>query len=133
LVQVVEDVLCLAKVARNLRKDRFDSGALRLDNIKLGFTLDADGNPVGATPHVQREANQTIEEFMLLANRSVAKFISEVYPDRALLRRHCRPDQRQLDALQEATVKMGINLDISSSGALHNSLVQLRGAFPNYH
>lgn len=81
-VQVVDDVLCLAKVARNLRTARFDSGALRLDNIKLYFALDGDGNPCGATPHVQREANQTIEEFMLLANRSVAKFISDVFPDR---------------------------------------------------
>ena len=80
--QVVDDVLTMNSVARKLRAARHKEGALRLDNVKLNFRLDTDGNPVSATPHVQREANQMIEEFMLLANRRVAEFISRAFPDR---------------------------------------------------
>ena len=46
LWQVVSDSLALHSIARNLRKARFDNGALRLDNIRLFFKLDKDGNPV---------------------------------------------------------------------------------------
>eukprot|EP00192_Tetraselmis_astigmatica_P002303 CAMPEP_0117691284 /NCGR_PEP_ID=MMETSP0804-20121206/25625_1 /TAXON_ID=1074897 /ORGANISM="Tetraselmis astigmatica, Strain CCMP880" /LENGTH=998 /DNA_ID=CAMNT_0005504481 /DNA_START=114 /DNA_END=3110 /DNA_ORIENTATION=- len=125
--EVVSDVLRLNSVARRLRAARFDAGALRLDNVKLSFKLNKDGNPVSATPYVQREANQMIEEFMLLANRRVAEFISQAFPDRALLRRHPPPDPRQLQTLEESMTKMGISMDTSSSGALHASLVALRG------
>lgn len=48
-LQVVHDVLTLHEVAVNLRRRRFENGAIRLDNVKLYFTLDADGNPVAAT------------------------------------------------------------------------------------
>ena len=45
--QVVADSLTLSRIARNLRRRRFEGGALRLDNVKLYFKLDADGNPEG--------------------------------------------------------------------------------------
>ena len=76
------DVLQLNSVARKLRAARYSDGALRLDNVKLSFRLDAEGNPVSAQPYVSREANHMIEEFMLLANRRVAKFISDAFPER---------------------------------------------------
>lgn len=50
-VQVQEDVLALHGIAAKLRAKRFGSGALRLDNTKLNFSLDADGNPDDAHPH----------------------------------------------------------------------------------
>ena len=46
---------------------------------------------------VQREANKLVEEFMLLANMSVAALIADAFPERALLRRHPPPNQRKLD------------------------------------
>ena len=49
--QVIEDVLVLHKIAAARRRERFQNGALRLDNVKLNFTLDADGNPCDAHPH----------------------------------------------------------------------------------
>ena len=60
-VQVVDDVCALGALAANMRRRRFASGALRLDNVKLVFRLGADGNPAAAEPHVQREANQLVE------------------------------------------------------------------------
>ena len=50
-VQVQGDVLALHEIAAKLRAKRFGSGALRLDNTKLNFSLDADGNPDDAHPH----------------------------------------------------------------------------------
>ena len=47
MIQVISDSLALHSIARHLRKARFDNGALRLDNIRLFFKLDKDGNPVG--------------------------------------------------------------------------------------
>lgn len=103
-------------IARNLRQRRFASGALRLDNTKLTFSLDTDGNPVSFAPYVQREANQMIEEFMLLANMAVARYIANVFPDRAMLRRHPEPNKRKMKEVVEAVDKVGFCLDHSSAG-----------------
>jgi DIS3-like exonuclease 2 len=74
---VAESIGHLNGAARAMRRRRFADGALRLDQSKLSFELDHEGNPSGARAYVMREANQLVEEFMLLANRTVAKFISE--------------------------------------------------------
>ncbi len=58
---------------------------------------------LGVWRAVQREANQLVEEFMLLANMSVAKIVADAFPERALLRRHPPPDERKIgDLLQMA-------------------------------
>ena len=69
--QVQQDVCTLNTIAQALRKKRFDGGALRLDNTRLTFSLDAAGLPVGFKPYTNLQANQLIEEFMLLANMQV--------------------------------------------------------------
>lgn len=51
LCQVVGDVLALNRIARNLHRRRFENGALRLDNVKLVFRLDAEGNPASCEAH----------------------------------------------------------------------------------
>ena len=84
---VMEDSLVLWKVAKRLRRSRFDSGALRLDNARLSFKLDKDGNPTSCSHYDQKEANQLVEEFMLLANLTVAEIIAEAFPSLAMLRR----------------------------------------------
>ncbi|BDA45360.1 DIS3-like exonuclease 2 [Coccomyxa sp. Obi] len=125
-LQVVEDVLTLHKIAAARRKARFENGALRLDNVKLNFELDAEGNPCNAHPHVQREANQLVEEFMLLANMAVAGVIAKAFPDRALLRRHPPPHQRKMEELAVTAAGLDVSLDVSSAAALQASLAALR-------
>jgi hypothetical protein len=49
--QVVEDVRALQGIAAVMRRVRYENGALRLDNVKLNFDLDSDGNPCAAHPH----------------------------------------------------------------------------------
>ncbi|GBF88688.1 DIS3-like exonuclease [Raphidocelis subcapitata] len=126
--EVEADSLSLHAIARRLRARRFAGGALRLDNTRLFFTLDAEGQPVAAAPYVQQEANQLVEEFMLLANMRVAKLISDAFPEHALLRCHPFPNERKMKELQAAAKELGVELDVTSAGALQSSLAALRAA-----
>ncbi|GAB4816026.1 hypothetical protein N2152v2_003072 [Parachlorella kessleri] len=126
--EVVGDSLTLHRIARNLRRRRYDNGALRLDNVRLYFQLDDDGNPDGYGVYEQREANQLVEEFMLLANMTAARMVAEAFPDRALLRCHPPPNQHKMGELSQLAAELGFPLDVSSSGALQESLAALRSA-----
>lgn len=126
--QVVGDSLTLCRIARNLRRRRFENGALRLDNIKLFFKLDDDGNPEDYGVYEQREANQLVEEFMLLANMTAARTVAQSFPDRALLRCHPPPNQQKMGELCTLAADLGFQLDTSSAGALQASLKALREA-----
>lgn len=65
--------------------------------------------------------DRLVEEFMLLANMAVAHQIYRSNPQLALLRRHAPPQSRLMDALQELCDHIGLNIDMSSAGALHVS------------
>lgn len=71
-------------------------------------------------PAVQREANQLVEEFMLLANMSVAKIVADAFPERALLRRHPPPEEKKLAAVLDLAKDLVCLL--SSIAALHSSV-----------
>ena len=115
----------LHKFAVRLRRNRFENGALRLDQVKIRFDLDQEtGLPNGYHVHKQRDANKLIEEFMLLANMAVAHHIYTAYPETALLRRHPKPHQKQLDDLLELCNSFGISFNCTSSKTIHESLAQ---------
>lgn len=115
----------LHKFAVRLRRNRFENGALRLDQVKIRFDLDQEtGLPNGYHVHKQRDANKLIEEFMLLANMAVAHHIYGAYPETALLRRHPKPHQKQLDDLIELCKSFGISFNGTSSKTIHESLAQ---------
>ena len=115
----------LHKFAVRLRRNRFENGALRLDQVKIRFDLDQEtGLPNGYHVHKQRDANKLIEEFMLLANMAVAHHIYTAYPETAMLRRHPKPHQKQLDDLLELCKSFGINFNCTSSKTIHESLAQ---------
>ena len=128
---VAETIGLLSRAARGMRARRFQNGALRLDQSKLSFELDAAGQPSSAAAYVTREANQLVEEFMLLANTTVATFIASAYPDGALLRCHPEPDERKVKQLETFAAERGLRVDASSSGALHRSLTALRASNPD--
>lgn len=110
-------------MARQLRQRRFDdNGALRIDNIKLAFTLDAQGLPQDCQVQEPMESKHLIEEFMLLSNMSVAQRIAAGLPEQALLRRHEMPIERRLQGFSKRAKNLGVDIDISSAGALMKSL-----------
>uniref|UniRef100_A0AAQ5WXM4 DIS3-like exonuclease 2 n=1 Tax=Amphiprion ocellaris TaxID=80972 RepID=A0AAQ5WXM4_AMPOC len=121
--EIHQAVLNLHSIAKNLRAQRFSGGALRLDQIKLSFTLDKETMmPQGCYVYQYRDSNKLVEEFMLLANMATASHIYRKFPELALLRRHPPPKTKMVDELQELCDQLGIDIDLSSAGALHKSL-----------
>lgn len=120
---VTGDVLALHRIAAARRVRRFESGALRLNRVKLSFELDADRNPIGFREYPIKDSNKLVEEYMLLANYLVAeKLIMKAGP-RAILRRHppALPDKvyRVVDGLHAAGLDF---FSWTSAGDLQSSL-----------
>ena len=70
-----QEVLTFHRLAVKLRAERFRHGAIAFEKVEVRFRLDPKGKPIGIVLKESKEANKLIEEFMLLANRSVAEFI----------------------------------------------------------
>lgn len=82
-----ECVLNLQEIAVNLREKRRKNGALKIDQVKISFSLDpTTGEPQEFFICENKPAHRLIEEFMLLANMTVARWINEAFPDLAFLR-----------------------------------------------
>ncbi|KAL6768182.1 RNB1 [Auxenochlorella protothecoides x Auxenochlorella symbiontica] len=124
--EIKRDCLALHALAKALRAARFQRGALRLDNTKLSFALDEAGNPVDFIAEIQTDANRLVEEFMLLANTTAANKIADVFPDRALLRRHPAPSPFKLTQLAGQLEALNVTLDVRTAGSLQASLERLR-------
>uniref|UniRef100_A0AAY5JYF8 DIS3-like exonuclease 2 n=1 Tax=Esox lucius TaxID=8010 RepID=A0AAY5JYF8_ESOLU len=117
-------VLNLHAIAKRLRAQRFESGALRLDQVR-GLTV------ICLMPFIYflttLSSSRLVEEFMLLANMAVAHQIYRSFPQKALLRRHPPPQTKMVDDLQEFCDQMGLSIDFSSAGTLHKSLNETLG------
>lgn len=127
--EVAQDIRRLFSISRHLKQRRVDNGALRLDNLKYSFCLDAQGQPLEAMPEEKREANSLVEEFMLLANVSAAHAVTSAFPEAALRRCHPPPKPlKKLQELEELCHQLGLPMDASSAGALQASLLQMRSS-----
>nr|CAB3238077.1 DIS3-like exonuclease 2 [Phallusia mammillata] len=116
-------VLQLHEIAQNLRRQRIDSGALKLDQVRLAYTLDAEsGMPNGCYKYVYKQSNELIEEFMLLANISVAHKIYKHLKEQAFLRCHPEPKQNMMEDVVSHCNEIGFQIDASSSQSLARSL-----------
>ncbi|ORX72311.1 RNB-domain-containing protein [Linderina pennispora] len=120
---ITKNIRNLNMLAKKLRKRRTDAGALTLSSPEVRFRLENDSqDPVDVEMKALKETNALVEEFMLLANISVAQKIYESFPDSALLRRHPQPPPQNFDNLQHALKPLGIELETGSSLALAQSL-----------
>ena len=117
----------LLGLSQKLREQRMSAGALNLSSPEV--RIEADSESSDSLADVKTKAhlatNSLVEEFMLLANITVARKIQEVFPQTALLRRHATPPASNFADLSEQLKKMRrFELDVSSSKALANSLDQ---------
>ena len=69
----------LNNIAQKMRKERFKNGAINFSSQEVRFKLDENGKPIGIVIKESKEAHQLIEEFMLLANRTVAEYVSRMH------------------------------------------------------
>jgi exosome complex exonuclease DIS3/RRP44 len=121
--EITSSIRRLNDLAKKLRGQRIERGALTLASPEVRFELENDSqNPIDVELKELKETNALVEEFMLLANITVARLIYERFPDSSLLRRHPSPNQSSFDALIRATTDMGITIDPSSSKTLAASL-----------
>lgn len=124
--ELLEALLSMNNLAKGLREKRMNDGAISFDKIEVKFNLDANSEPTGVYFKEAKDANKLIEEFMLLANRSVAEYIGKVKPSRTFVYRvHDQPDEDKLYALQGIVKRFGYTLDFRSKKALNNSLNDL--------
>ena len=116
-----DELLQLDKLAKILREKRFEAGAINFDRYEVKFELDRKGKPIGIYFKVAKDANKLVEEFMLLANRTVAEKIgcvpegrkAKVFPYRI----HDLPDPEKLDNLAQFIARFGYKLRTAGSKA----------------
>ncbi|CAG2110099.1 unnamed protein product [Medioppia subpectinata] len=121
--QISESVNLLNEIAVKLRKHRFESGALKIDKLKLHFILDKEsGLPSGFTPYVYKDSNRLIEEFMLLANMAVAHRIYKKFDEKAFLRCHPQPSENGIKDFNYFCKCNGFQVDTSTSLTLQRTL-----------
>ena len=117
----------LDKLAKKLREARFKNGAVKFDREELHFDIDETGKPIRCYFKVSKDANKLIEEFMLLANRTVAESIGKVKkglkPKTLPYRIHDQPDPQKLETLRGFVVKFGYKMKTAGTkGAISKSL-----------
>lgn len=121
-----QSIRLLNALAKKLKAARIQAGALSLSSPELKIHLDSNEGapePIDVEQKAMLETNSLVEEFMLLANISVAKRIQEAYPQTAVLRRHNPPPSTNFETLRDILQKRkGMDLDVTSSKALAESL-----------
>lgn len=114
-----DEILTLNRLAQLLRDERMAEGSVDFDRTEMEFELDEKGRPIAVRKKVSKEANKLIEEFMLLANQAVARFIHHLRdsnnPPAFVYRVHDRPDEERLHDLAEFVSKMGYKLDYTGN------------------
>ena len=122
-----EFLLKLDALAKKLREARFKNGSVKFDREELHFDIDETGKPIRAYFKVSKDANKLIEEFMLLANKTVAESIGRVKKGvkaKTLpYRIHDQPDPQKLENLREFVAKFGYKVKTAGTkGVITKSL-----------
>ena len=108
-----QEIMTLDSLAKILRQKRFADGALSFDRVEVRFDIDEKGHPISVFFKESKDANQLVEEFMLLANRTVAESIGNVKggnPKTFVYRVHDEPDPERMENLQQFVAKFGYKL-----------------------
>jgi len=112
--EYAREIITLDRLAKKLRAARFKNGAVKFESEELHFDVDETGKPVRCYFKRSKDANKLIEEFMLLANRTVAESVGKVKKGQQAktlpYRVHDNPDPQKLENLREFAVKFGYKL-----------------------
>ncbi|WP_298734656.1 ribonuclease R [uncultured Chitinophaga sp.] len=135
-----EEILLLNKIAQQLRRERFDEGAINFSSQEVRFQLDETGRPIGIVIKESKEAHQLIEEFMLLANRTVAEYVSKIKINKQSVpfpyRVHDTPDEEKLKVFSIFARKFGHKFDLDNPDSIarsFNKMLQLVKGRPEQH
>lgn len=122
-----DEILILDRMAKALRKERYEHGSVEFDRMEVRFEIDENGHPVDVYFKESKDANKLIEEFMLLANKTVASFVGKPAgnkkPKAFVYRVHDQPDPGKLADLAALSRTFGYKIKASgSAGEVNRSL-----------
>lgn len=125
----LDEIKVLNRLAQQFRKERFRNGAISFSSQEVRFKLDESGKPIGIMVKESKESHQLIEEFMLLANKTVAEHLGKIRIRNKPLpfpyRIHDDPDREKLLPFIEFAKKFGHVFDISSPDTIAASFNQM--------
>jgi ribonuclease R len=137
-----DEILTLHKLAQKLRAERFKSGSFSFERVEVKFEIDEKGYPLRVYWKENKESNQLIEEFMLLANKKVAELVGKPKKSRTetnteftppaktntrtfVYRIHDKPNQEKLESFSYFIRRFGYNLNLGSKKKVALSMNQL--------
>ena len=135
-----DEILLLNELAQKFRKQRFKNGAINFSSEEVRFKLDSDGKPVGIIIKESKEAHQLIEEFMLLANKTVAEDVGKVKINKQPIplpyRIHDTPGEEKLLPFADFAKKFGHKFDTKTpqgiAASFNKMLAEVQGK-PEQH
>ena len=136
---LADELALMFKLATKLRENRFENGGIDFNTEEVRFELDESGKPLRVVIKRMRESNKLIEDFMLLANVRVARFLAKVHPEKktptrtSIYRVHDNPDPEKLQALRVFVRRFGHELPKPQKGnaeALIRDLLQATAGKP---
>lgn len=135
-----KEILVLNEMAQTLRAARFGKGAINFSSQEVRFKLDEKGKPIGIVVKESKAAHQLVEEFMLLANRTVAEYVSGITVDDKPVpfpyRVHDVPDEDKLKVFSTFAARFGHKLDLNtpqSIAASFNAMLEIVRGQPEQH
>lgn len=114
-----EEILQLNDLAKKLRAKRFDNGAIAFDRHEVRFEIDEKGKPLSVYFKYAKDSNKLIEEFMLLANKTVAEFVGNVPKNKSaktfVYRIHDIPNTEKMENLSEFIRRFGYKIKVDGT------------------
>ncbi|WP_394767065.1 ribonuclease R [Ferruginibacter sp.] len=133
-------ILLLDKLAKVFRNERFDAGAINFSSQEVRFQLDEKGKPIGIVIKESKDAHKLVEEFMLLANRTIAEYVSRIKINQEPVpfpyRIHDKPDDEKLKPFAAFAKKFGYTFDLHNDAvvaASFNNLLKEVSGKPEQH
>ena len=127
----VKELTKLNQLAKELRQQRFAQGAVNFETTEVKFRLDEEGNPLEVIPKVRKDAHKLVEEFMLLANRQVARFAFGIKnrgeKNTFVYRTHDYPNLEKISEFAQFAQRFGYKLQVTED-AVSRSLNKLMTA-----
>ena len=124
-----KEILWLAEMTQQLRKDRFKDGAINFSSQEVKFKLDEHGTPIGIEIKESKPAHQLVEEMMLMANKAVATYASSIKVSAEPLpfpyRVHDQPDEEKFASFVPFAKKYGYSFDVSSPEKIAESFNEM--------
>jgi ribonuclease R len=123
------EIELLNDIAQRMRKHRFKKGAINFSSTEVRFKLDEKGKPIGIMVKESKEAHQLVEEFMLLANRTIAEYVGKIKVNKKPVpfpyRVHDVPDKEKLLPFIEFAKKYGHQFDTTTPQSISVSFNQM--------